>query len=511
MRYFLPIVFIAAAALGLWLLFNPDLLAADRKVAAPQTRTVLPQTVGADADETASDEAERMAYEDVAAAKVALADNETPVAVITQDFDGDPQDEQIIAFRRGKEGESGIHLAYVDFDDASGAYMRVWEASTAATKARTFSLFVKDLIGDRSHCVVATGLNESGEQTMTIFRKRPSPAEATAGGAAPPARTATGAEIPFDRIAELRTDGAASILETDRSQAYQVGVADGVSFKIAIYGRDFESANLLDQIETTYTWDPGTGRYERTGTARIPGTQIEQRRIRELLNGSPDNFELFLDGLWQLETPAGAPADRASIFFDAGQRELIFYADATQEVFSWQNSNATRYGLYLTTQNISVTTLRRLVDIELVSVDTVRIKVFEDVKLKIGVSGRWDGTYRKIVSAAPAAAAAPPAARQSASYDGAAGQLVFLPDGSFAWTAPTAARTGNYAFVDLDGQEYLELRSGTDERATYRVDRANRSTQAGRIEEMTLTKVRLSVNGAEDLHENALTFSRSLQ
>lgn len=494
MKYFLPAIFIVVTGFCVWLVFGPSPFSASREASAPQIRVVSPQTGGDTTTNGETGSPEQLAYEDDTVAKIALDEGEVVVTVITQDFDTDPQDEQIIAFRRTSEGEGPIYLTYADFDENLGGYRRIWTAATAATRARTFSVFVKDLIGDRSSCVVAAGLNGAGEQTMTVFRKK-----TTAGGE------------PFERIAELRIDGSTAVLEKERSQAYHLGHAAGESFPIATYGRDFESSNLLDQIETTYNYDPVTGRYERTGTARVPGTQIEQRRVRELLDGTPDKFERFLDGLWYLAGDEGAAVDRQYLLFDPLRREIVFYADDTQEVFAWQNSNATRYGLYLTTQNISITTLRRLVDIELESVDAIRVKVFEDVKLKIGISGRWDGTYRKVaVDTKSTTKTTKMKARTDAVYEGAAGKLHFFADGSYVLSSDEASRGGNYAFFFIDDIELLELRPAGETpaaRATYRVSRTSRSGPSA-AEEIKLSKVKLGVRGLEELHEGDLVFAR---
>jgi hypothetical protein len=86
------------------------------------------------------------------------------------------------------------------------------------------------------------------------------------------------------------------------------------------------------------------------------------------------------------------------IYFDTAGRELIFYDKSTQQVYTWLSSTSTRYGLYISSQNISVATLRRVMDIELESIDSIRVKVFEDVRMKIGLNAPWDGSYRKSTS-----------------------------------------------------------------------------------------------------------------
>jgi len=509
MKYFVPAVFVLAAIAGLWLIVAPNSLSARKNNATPQVRVVSPKNESRGSDGPLDEEgAERLAFEDVSNAKIALSGDESAVTIITQDFDGDPQDEQVIAIKKNEDSDEPVRLIYADFDENSGGYKRGWEAATAATKPRTFSMFVKDLIGDRSFCIVAMGMNNAGEQTMTVFRKFADKNEN---------------EGSFQKIAELKTDGSISVTERDRSQAYQLGIASGASYRISTYGRDFDSSNLLDQIETIYDYDETSGRYERAGVARIAGAQVEQRRVRQLLDGSPDRFIKFLDGLWQFAptTTDDASAPRQYIHFDPLKREVIFYTDDTQEVFTWENSSATRYGLYLTTQNISVTTLRRLIDIELESADAIRVKVFEDVKLKIGIGGRWDGTYRKAGEASVSNNARRPFmnARQDAEYRGIDGTLKFYENGKYEFV-PTgtdsqeAGETGVYAFFPIDDGEFLELRkdagsNGEHVRAVYQVERTGKKPEQGNSEEIILVKVRLGVSGVENLHEKELVLRRS--
>lgn len=497
MKYFIPVVFVAAAAIGVWLFFDTRLFPDERAEASPQTRIVTPKTDSrATKSESDVDADERLAFEDSSLAKISLDEGETAVAVITQDLDGDPQDEQLIAVRRD---EMPITVAFIDYDESVGGYKRVWNGATGVTRPRTFSIFVKDLIGDRSLCIVATGMNDAGEQTMVVFRKRPSEKP----------------ESLFEEIAELRTDGSIVVGERDRSQAYQLGIATDASFKISIYGRDYESANLLDQIETIYDYNAAVNRYERIGVARIPGAQIEQRRVRQLLDGTPERFESFLDGLWTF-VPSGESLDapRQYVLFDKNRKEVIFYVEDTQEVFSWENSNATRYGIYVSAVNISVTTLRRLIDIELSSADSIRLKVFEDVKLKIGVGGRWDGTYRKIEprSSQVMNENAKTPVRIEARYESDLGPLSFSIDGSYVF----AQDTGMYAFFWLNDQEFLELRKADPNaksvtRSVYGVTRSERIENGERFDRMRLTKVRLGIGGAENLHEGELEFRRLIE
>jgi hypothetical protein len=302
-------------------------------------------------------------------------------------------------------------------------------------------------------------MNGLGEHTLTVFRK-------TAAAATTAAAAATGAEDAapadehpaFAKIAELRIDGSISVKETTRSQAYQMGLANGVSFAITANGRDQQSSNIMDQVEITYTFNETGGLYGQTGLARLPGTQIEQIRVRELLE-NPRAFEEFITGLWYYVSPQGTIDSRQYIYFDPPGKEIIFYGEEIQQVFTWQASSPTRYGLYLASQNISVTTLRRSIDIELETLDSIKVKVFEDVRLKIGVNAPWDGSYRKAgLTDTTAPKTTPTAAYIDALYDGSIGKIRFTPDGNYELNIGAEQRRGKYAFFQIDNHELLELR-----------------------------------------------------
>jgi hypothetical protein len=503
-----------ALGIGALVLFPNDFFGPQRGKETKQTRIVIPRELLdelRDSDSTA----ERLAYEDRVNAKVALDDGEILVTLLTEDFDGDMQEEQILAYRNLLEIESPIYIAYIRFDEKSGGYKRVWNNPTAATRPGTVSLYTQDMIGDRGVCVLVSGMNGPGEHTLTVFRKNDPSRES------PDFEEIPAEEDPFYKIAELRIDGAISVQETERTQAYQMGVSRGRSFSIAAYGHDYESSNILDQIEIVYAYNPVNGLYEPNKTTRIPGSQIEQRRLQELLSGNTGVFENFIDGLWYYVSPQGILDNRQYIYFDPANRELIFYGDETQQIFTWQNSAATRYGLYIASQNISVTTLRRFLDIELESLDSIRLKVFEDVRLKIGVNAPWDGSYRKAGIQEGRAVTEVPAIPSyiNARYEGSIGTITFSPEGGYELQRDGNVQRGKYAFFRFNDRELLELRAegsgaapGRDSRETYLVERERPAETAGEEqnpvrENLSLLRVRLGTRGIQELHEAAISLS----
>jgi hypothetical protein len=277
---------------------------------------------------------------------------------------------------------------------------------------------------------------------------------------------------------------------------------------IAAYGRNYESPNPLDRVELVYTYNPANGLYEQSRFVNIPGAQIEQRRIQELLSGGTKEFEQFMDGLWYFFKSPGGPDPGQYIYFDTLNREIVFYGDETEQIFTWERSNNTRYGVYISTQNQSVTTLKRFIDVELDSLNSLRIRVIEDVSLKIGVSTTWDGSYRKAGTFDMGGPDPAPsiAAHIEASYEGAFGNFSFYKNGSYELLRDGEKRQGAYAFFHIDGDTFLELRTSPEPREIYRIHPGSAETDADSaapdspFPTLTLERIRLSVRGIQELH-----------
>jgi hypothetical protein len=361
--------------------------------------------------------------------------------ITTLVLDGDLIDEQVVAYQNENEFEGRVFLTQIKFDPASGEYVRVMNAPSAANITDTVSLLSNDLVGDRSVCILLSGMNTSGEHTLTVFRK------SDTNGA-------------FEIIGEFIVDGIISVVETERGVNYERGITNEKSFPITTRGRDPASFNEMDRIETTYIYNSATNRYEQDRVTAIPGTTIELQWQREMLSGNKARFQEFITGLWYLVNSEGTVNNRQYVYIDPESEEIIFYADDRQEVFSWINATSTRYGLYLVANNIALTTLRRYIDIELESRDSIRLKVIEDVRMKIEASAPWDGSYRKmpLLKDRVTAVAPPVNAFIEEEYESALGRVSFNLNGEYRIETDGAAKTGKYAFFLLGGEELLELR-----------------------------------------------------
>jgi hypothetical protein len=463
-------------------------------------RVIIP-SVGEDADSALN---EYGVYEDNYALKAPLGEGEFAISVLNFDFGNEVFEEQIVAYRSHFDAENPISIAFFGYDERGRAYRRLWNAPVAAAMPGTVSMYSQDLLGDRSFCVVVTGMNAREEHTMTVFRRDPGKDKAQ----------------PFAKIAELRIGGSITVEETDRPLAYQQGISGGQPFVIAVSGHDSESQNILDRVEIAYAYNPASGVYEQKNIVRVPGKQVEERRLREILGGGTKAFEEFINDLWYHVTAQGTIDKNQYLYFDPVNREIIFFGDETQQVFNWQHSNSTRFGLYLISQNISVSTLRRFLDIEMESLDSIHIRVFEDVRLKISVSASWDGSYRRAGNTTRASTEEKPLRPYTdAVYDSSMGRLRFYPNGEYELNSSGALTRGRYAFFRTSGSDLLELRpernavksENGDHRFIYTLTsmESARNNNGSRNENLSLSRIRLGASGIHELHEAPIILTRS--
>jgi len=470
--------------------------------------------------------------------KAPMEPGELVIAALSFDFDGDGVEDQVVAFRpsgpngaAGANGAAGlpagglagaggsgepISIAFFSFSERAGGHRRVWDLPTSATVPGTVSLFAMDILGDRSAAIIVTGMSDLGEEpehAMTVFRKNPH---------SDPSR-------PFDVIADIRIDGSVAVREAPRSLAYQQGIARGQPFAIAATGRDPDSDNILDRIELTYSFNPASGAFQRSGSARIPGARIEQDRVRRILSGEPGVFEGFISDLWYHVTPQGTVDRSQFIFFDPARREIVFFAEDTQQIFSWQHSSATRQGIFISSHNSSVSAMRRRVSIELESMDSIRVTVTDDRRQRIGVPPPWSGSYRRAgaaLRAAGEARALPP--RKDAAFDSPIGRLRFMPCGGYELAALGSTVRGRYVFFRAGGMDMLELRPDPEhaapgaglgafaeaagfggDRQVFQVSGISAAGRGGAPAYMSLSPARLGAFGARETRDARIALTRA--
>jgi len=442
--------------------------------------------------------------DDINSLRAPLGEGEFVISVLNYDFDYDGIEEQIVVFRSITDSVNRVSITLFSYDVRNRTYKRMWSYPIIASMPGTISMYSLDLLGDRSNCIIVTGMNDQNNHTMTIFNRNPQ----------------EDLIHPFTTIAEIQMDGSITVQETERPLAYRQGISRGQPYTIAAYGRDPASSNLMDRLEIIYSFNSTTGFYQQSRVTRIPGSQIEQRRVREILSGDRRVFEEFLNDLWYYVSPQGTIDRSQYLYFDPLAREIIFFGDEAQQVFYWQNSNPTRFGLYVSSFNRSITTMRRFMNIELETLDRIGLRVIDDARLKIRVSNPWDGSYRRAANTLRTESSDIPVNHYTEStYDSSMGRIRFFLNGEYELVSSENFTKGRYVFFKVSGTDLLELRpdnASGNNRQIYHITNAGAVSSVGAFDNkdalpdtIILTRVRLGSAGIQELHEGQIIFTRA--
>ena len=311
---------------------------------------------------------------------IPLLPTETLISALTLDFDGDNLDDQVVAIH--KAGSENLFLIVGLYNSTSNSYERVAEISTDISRERTFSFNAVDMIGNHRNALVYQGVDNSGDSVMKIYicnREKNS--------------------VELNKIGDFKSDGTIFIVQTERSEAYELSQTRGQSFSVWVYSSDKSddqksSSVAIGQIQTEYTWNETEQKYTQNRQIRVTGSRLAARELARIQNGNVATFAEYLDGLWYKTSSTDESANY--IYCNYGTKEVIFLSNDTEGVYSWENSSLRRSGIYLTLVNSIISSMKRRLDIMLTGVNEVYIRVHEDVGLLIKENNHWDGTYKKM-------------------------------------------------------------------------------------------------------------------
>ena len=437
--------------------------------------------------------------------EISPADNEILLDVYSFNLDSDQEDEQILVVRRTDDPSGLLRLVVADYVLSIRGWVRAWEGSTAITKIRTLQIVAKDVVGDHIPNIIAMGMNDRGEQSVSIFWRTPALQEARS-------------PLYYSKICEVSGDSV-TIEETERPESYKLGQTNAETWPVTVYHRDPESENYLDQIREIWEWNFNKKIYERVLQERIPGAQIEKRIVTEILDGTVETFEKFLDGIWYKASSDPQSPSAQFVIFDPLERSLSFYRENVMESYRWEDSHPTRYGIFIGSRSTAVKTLRRLIDVELTGRDTISMRIFQDIRLKADVTEQWNGPYRKMNAELAASlrkespVSAKVASPLSGDFKGHDGSTLSFSAPRFALTRDGKTESGGFSVFSLKGVEVLEMKFLLEtgivgRRASYRVDRSSRKENGKEIEVLTLIPIRVAIDGIEFIEGSPIVYER---
>ncbi len=422
----------------------------------------------------------------------------TVVQTLSVNLDADPAEEQLIAVKRLADVSSPVHLMLAHGANGQGgsSYLS-WEGDTLATDTRVFSLSAKDLVGDHSEEVIASGIDDAGKLTLDVYKPVALP----------------GQRLELREIFQLAADEI-SIEESDRPDAYSAQGAIGPSFPIQVFLRDPESQNALDLISVTYQWSSATDRYVASPAVKVPGEDAQQAQLSTLYHSSgEDAFERFISGSW-VQTPAAGgsaqPAALGSVLtFDPVNRQIGIATGSAEEVYVWTESHRTIYKqLRVVGENVTVP-LIKLVRRFVITADapdsiTVEISGDDFVETTRTVYTRVNDDLRARLLDHPESRIGTPALTLRGPYASPDGLVATFGDSTLTWSDSAGRRQGSYALFSIGTAIVLTIRTEATDRVPSRTQswvvtvRESKGPNAV-TRTLSLSPVRLTVSGFEPL------------
>ena len=370
------VIFLIVAGVLAYFYFNKPAEKTEEKTEnITYSKVVVPTnySLTSEDDETSSVQQEESAF----ISHIQLLPGETLLqtyeAVLSNHSKQDQMDDQISAVK--KTGKENVFLLIGIYDAATNSYIRSAEIETEITKFSTFSLSFIDLIGNHTNSIIYTGFSDNNRTILKAYQPKER------------------AESFFlTCIVDLSTEGTFSIQTPQRSDSYQMGRSTGESFQIIEYSPD-QNSNSLDQIQSTYNWNPNLETYEKISSRKIPGNQINSQELAKILDGTTSTFSKFLSGVWY-KTTKDEDGQRY-IYFNPEEKEIVCFMDETQEVYSWNSDWMRRYGLSMTTKNKSTAAVSRQIDTTLVATNEIKVVVTDELRMNIAEGSLWSGNFKK--------------------------------------------------------------------------------------------------------------------
>ncbi|MBP3709183.1 MAG: pallilysin-related adhesin [Treponema sp.] len=444
----IPITFIAIAiVIAVLLIVRATSDTSDAK-AFSRARVVTPVSPGktggmANADSVASGSSDMALF-------VPLMNTETLINILSLDMNNDMVEDQVVAVLR----ENVPHLVLIVgiYNAERNTYTRAAEVATAVSRVRTFTFTGIDMTGEHKNELVYQGVKDDGTNIMEIFMVKEERAR-----------------FELLKIGSFESDGTIFIQQDDRSLSYELSQSRGASFPVWVYSSaqdesGGENANL-SQIQTEYRWSEPEQQYVETRQIRVTGSRIAAQELARIQDGTVDTFANFLHGLWY--KTANAQDSIRYVFFDYASKEVIFLHDDTQEVYSWEDSNLRRGGMYIMTTNESITNMQRRCDISLAGIDEVRMHIIDDVRMIIKESNLWDGNYRKMSGqsqfAEPVRSSSVGLAAELAKSAWAidSGFRISFANGAYALADNSISDSGIFIVGAVSGKDVIQFRSSS--------------------------------------------------
>ncbi len=372
--------------------------------------------------------------------------DETLIDVVSSDFTGDGFEDQVSVVR--KASVPNLQLVVGIYNPKTEAYERVVDIATQVEQVKTFSCYGLDLTGRNRPALVYQGFDSAGNSSLRAYF------------------------ISYDEkagfyrlqlIADLKSNGAIYLQQEDEADYAGAG---SPPYVIMVYSSELSRPESSDQIQTLWSWSEREQKYVQTGQNRIKGSSIKKGELAKIQDGTVKTFADYLGGLWY-RTEANGSGVRY-VFFDYEAGQIVFLRGDEEEAYNWQSSALHYRGMYISTTNYEIETLKRSVNVSLVDLEQISLLVNDDVSMVIKEDNAWNGDYKKMkFSDFYSESISSSALKSSYIYNLESGSqwrmgdgsTVTFSDGSYRSVSGDKVYSGNYIAMQIGGDNFIQFRA----------------------------------------------------
>lgn len=431
-------------------------------------------------------------------------------------LDDDEELEQVIIVKPSQEENGKISLVIADFLPSTNGYIRLWKGETLAVKPNALVVQPWDLLNEGMVDLLCFGVDAQNSQTLTVFK-----------------RDSAGSSVYYNAFS-----GSGLSLAVDEPQAAPSDAGQNAA-TISVFEKAAQGTSPFDQNKVLYAWDPVEKIFVRGSETFLRGENIEQAFINKVITGKAEDFETYLQGLWEKlpaadEKKEGRALPPTLVYFASGERKITIHSEYEQQEWDWGRSTAAFAGVYAPISNSAVPEMLRLLGIDLVGVDKVRIRATSLQVVRFSIREDWNGVYRRVTGSNAVAASAAEAAPQTkeallvplegsdreksfqpGDFDGfyvsQSGSRLELADRRFIMTSGESVDKGYFSLFRAAGSTLLDL-SFVDEtslpagRLSYIV--SVRTGKTGAISGLVLRSARVFSQGAQRTFQPDIVYSK---
>ncbi len=440
-------------------------------------KTVIPK-VSRDTDKAVEKSViDQNVQESLPQPRVHIGNDSSILYIKNINLDFDAEDEQVIVAVL-KDEKQNLRIIVLDFDSVRNKYVITWENEKSGMNYRSFSLSYLDIVGDHNLEIIFSGTSSSNNQVLDVFRKTHSP---------------SGIRLYYESICNIDINGQIEVQEKERSQAYNLGQKNGISFPIITY-EDMDS--FPEQIpsirKTSYMWNYQSNKYINAIEEIIPVEIVEEQKINKMFFDGIDAYKSFLEGQWY-----NIDSDEFIIRFNKEGKEITFFTSDILEIYKWSDFNYSRLSktIDINARNdlIHFITKRILIKIESMNRIRVDIKDRENPKDTDQMNGYYERISEDVITSISASRdKTPETIKLSGEYSG-ANDVISFSGSDFILKSGNSNRKGIFSVYDYNNDLILELRFFDDnqickEIRLYRMNYDEKEMEASIVKRLVLTK-----------------------